>query len=261
MKQVITLVREKHTITVRHELAIITGMCGRFSLTTTNDELMQRFGVVVTQNLRPRWNIAPSQHSLVLSAEGLTMRDEMAQFGVYSARLKKRIMNARCETISDKQLFADAFGSRRCLVPASGWYEWDSAKQPHHIQLLDGRVMGFAGIMFGSQQAGDASFVILTTESDGVLSSVHHRCPLVLPATQWQIWLNGNEAQAKTCLVPPSSRFFNLYPVSRAVGSVKNDTANLAAPLSEGERAAELALLKTGDAKPKQPTEQTDLFG
>ena len=184
MNQVITLVREKHTITVRHELAIISGMCGRFSLTTTNDELMQRFGVVVTQNLRPRWNIAPSQHSLVLSAEGLTMRDEMAQFGVYSARLKKRIMNARCETISDKQLFADAFGSRRCLVPASGWYEWDSAKQPHHIQLLDGRVMGFAGIMFGSQQAGDASFVILTTESDGVLSSVHHRCPLVLHATQ-----------------------------------------------------------------------------
>ena len=236
-------------------------MCGRFSLTATNDELMQRFGVVVTQNLGPRWNITPSQHSLVLIAEGLTMRDEMAQFGVYSAQLKKRIINARSETISDKQLFADAFRLRRCLVPASGWYEWDSTKQPHHIQLMDGRVMGFAGVMFGSQQTGDCSFVILTTESDGVLSSVHHRCPLVLPTTQWQTWLNGDQAQAKTCLVPPSSRFFNVYPVSRAVGSVKSDTAELAAPLSDDERAAERTLLKTGEAKTKKTSGQTDLFG
>ena len=83
----------------------------------------------------------------------------------------------------------------------------------------------------------------------------------MLPTSQWQTWLNGDQAQAKTCLLPPSSRFFNLYPVSRAVGSVKSDTAELVAPLSDDESAAERALLKTGEAKTKKTSGQTDLFG
>jgi putative SOS response-associated peptidase YedK len=98
------------------------------------------------------------------------MRDEMAQFGVYSAQLKKRIINARSETIADKQLFADAFRLRRCLVPASGWYEWDITKQPHHIQLMDGRVMGFAGVMFGSQK------IALLSSLRPNLTGCSHQC-------------------------------------------------------------------------------------
>ena len=233
-------------------------MCGRFSLTATNDELMQRFGVVVTQNMTPRWNIAPSQTSLVLRSDGLTMSDQTAQFGVHSTSLNKRIINARSETISEKPFFREAFRARRCLVPASGWYEWDKTKQPYHVQLIDGRVMGLAGIMFETSRSGDGAFVLLTTASDGVLSSVHHRCPLVLATASWQSWLNGDEMLARSHLVTPDPRFFNLYPVSRAVGSVKADRADLVAPLSPADQEAEA--LKAGVTHPGSTADQHDLF-
>ncbi len=234
-------------------------MCGRFSLTATNDELMQRFGAVVTQNIMPRWNIAPSQTSLVLRSDGLTMCDHTAQFGVHSTSLNKRIINARSETVSEKPFFKEAFRARRCLVPASGWYEWDKTKQPYHIQLINGRVMGLAGITFETPKSGGGAFVLLTTASDGVLSLVHHRCPLVLPAASWQSWLNGNDILARSHLVPPDPRFFNLYPVSRAVGSVKADRADLVAPLSQEEQDAEA--LQAGVTQPVSIADQHDLFG
>ena len=143
-------------------------------------------------------------------------------------------------------------------MPASGWYEWDKTKQPYHIQLMDGRVMGLAGITFENPKSGDCAFVLLTTSSDGVLSSVHHRCPLVLPAKSWQSWLNGDEILARGHLMPSDPRFFNLYPVSRSVGSVRADRAELVAPLSQAEQEAEV--IKAGVTQPDSTADQHDLF-
>jgi putative SOS response-associated peptidase YedK len=221
-------------------------MCGRFSLTANNDELHQRFGFSVLQNLVPRWNIAPSQSSLVLRQRGLELGAEMAEFGKPAGPQHKRLINARSETVTQKPTFKEAFIYRRCLVVASGWFEWSAPRQPWHIQLRDGRVMAMAGLYFDAPKGQSAQFVILTTDADGSLQDVHHRCPLVLPASHWSVWLSGNAEQAKNCLVPPSSRFFNAYRVHPDVGNIKNDNAALVAPYSGTEQAS-------------QP--QADLFG
>ena len=99
-------------------------MCGRFTLNTTADELHKRFGVRVLQNVVPRWNIAPSQPSLVFRQSSLEVSASFAEFGLREGQNGKRLINARAETVSEKPIFRDAFSVSRCLVPSSGWYEW-----------------------------------------------------------------------------------------------------------------------------------------
>lgn len=214
-------------------------MCGRFTLTTTADELHKRFGVRVMDTLVPRWNIAPSQTSLILAQSGLELSAQQAEFGLKAGPEGKRLINARSETVTEKPTFRQAFEMSRCLVPASGWYEWAGKGKPFHVQLTDARVMAFAGLYFAPRQREQrAQFVILTTEATGDLASVHHRSPLVLPASRWQTWVSGSAAHAEDCLVPPSSRYFNLYPVSAAVGDIRQDNARLVAPAAHQNEPA-----------------------
>lgn len=206
-------------------------MCGRFTLTTTADELHRRFGVHITQTLAPRWNIAPSQPSLILIQSDLELTATQAEFGLKAGPDGKRLINARAETVKEKPTFRQVYQTSRCLVPASGWYEWAGKGKPYHVQLTDARVMAFAGLYFAPRQRNQTGqFVILTTAADGELAAVHHRSPLVLPATCWQTWLTGLSADADSCLTPPLSRYFNLYPVAPAVGDIRQDNASLVAP-------------------------------
>ncbi len=183
------------------------------------------------ETLAPRWNIAPSQASLILIQSGLELSAKQAEFGLKAGPDGKRLINARAETVQEKPTFRQAYTASRCLVPASGWYEWAGKGKPFHVQLTDARVMAFAGLYFAPPQRNQrGQFVILTTAAEGELAVVHHRSPLVLPATRWQTWLTGTSAEAEVCLVPPLSRFFNLYPVAPAVGDIRQDNASLVAP-------------------------------
>lgn len=217
-------------------------MCGRFTLTTTADELYDRFGVHMMQPPAPRWNITPSQASLIVFQSGLERITRQAEFGLRNDNSGKRLINARAENVNEKPTFKTAFNTSRCLVPASGWYEWAGKGKPFHVQLNNGRVMAFAGLHFESPQPGQLSqFVILTTDAVVELAAVHHRCPLVLPSNFWQKWLTDTSVEAKNCLVPPLARYFNIYPVSPAVGDVRQDNASLVAPLRhEPESASSL---------------------
>ena len=124
-------------------------MCGRFTSTATTDELMRRFGVTILQNLRPRWNIAPSQNSMVLVRDGLHLQAKIAAWGLPPTGPNKSfLINARMETAREKPTFRDAFLLSRCIVVASGWYEWSAPKTPWHIQLSDGGVMAMDGLLF-----------------------------------------------------------------------------------------------------------------
>ena len=206
-------------------------MCGRFTLTATVDELHKRFGVRVLQNIDPRWNIAPSQSSLIFRQSGLEISASLAEFGLHMSQHGKRLINARAETVSKKPTFREAFSVSRCLVPASGWYEWAGKGRPFHVQLTDARVMAFAGLYFKSDSPSHAGqFVILTTAAEAELATVHHRSPLVLPASNWQFWLSGTGVEAESCLVPSSAHYFNFYPVAPAVGDIRQDNASLVAP-------------------------------
>ena len=247
-------------------------MCGRFTSTASPEELMRLFGVTVLENLRPRWNVAPSQPALVISQTGLQPETGFAQWGLPPAgEGRSFLINARMETVTEKPTFRDAFATRRCLVVASGWYEWSAPKTPWHVQLADGGVMAFGGLLL--RRGGEDRFVIMTSAANGDLASIHHRQPLVLAPDRWRGWLTGSEEQAGAMCVAAPSGWFNWYRVSPAVGRVGEDHPELVTPLDDAALAAEALASKAlaskaqakrqGGGKPAQPvdTGQGDLFG
>ena len=209
-------------------------MCGRFTSTATPEELMRQFGVIITENLRPRWNVAPSQSATVIIRDGLHTAAISAKWGLrHVGGNKSMLINARMETANEKPTFSGAFLHSRCIVVASGWYEWSAPKTPWHIQLCDGEVMAMAGLLFrgGSQ----SRFVIVTSAADGELAEIHPRQPLVLSDGDEETWLSGSADQASAlCKVTPASRF-NWYRVSPDVGKVAVDHPDLITPLKGDE--------------------------
>ena len=207
-------------------------MCGRFTLTTTNEELMHRFELETKLNYPNRWNIAPSQTSLTVICDNshnfcLKSQDK---FGFWQSGLKNTIINARSETINHKPLFREAFKNSRCLVLASGWFEWDVNKTPYYVSLRDTRVMAFAGLRLKEERG--FSFVIITTSAIGALAKLHNRTPLILKSKFWADWLGNAQDVPKAHLSPPESHFFKWHVVSSKVGDVVNDNANLIQPVS-----------------------------
>ena len=217
-------------------------MCGRFTNTATPEELMRRFGVTITQNLRPSWNVAPSQNATVITRDGLHTVVISAKWGLPSSVGKKALLiNAQMETANKKSTFSNFFLHSRCIVVASGWYEWSAVRKPWYIQLCDGGVMGIAGLLFrcGTQ----SRFVVMTSAADRELAQIHHRQPLVLGDGDEKDWLSGTADQANAlCKIAPAS-WFKWYRVSPDVGKVVVDNPALVTPL-EGD-----ALLS---AEPKQ---------
>ncbi len=204
-------------------------MCGRFASTATPDELMRRFGVNVLQNLVPRWNVAPSQKSLVIVRNGLHDEAVDASWGLQPAgQGRSFLINARVETVGEKPAFRDAFLYSRCIIPASGWYEWSAPKTPWHVQLSDGGVMAMAGLVI---RANDGlRFVVITSAADGGLARLHHRQPLILQTGAEARWLGSAPADAAGLLVPAPANWFNWYRVSPEVGKVAADHPGLVTP-------------------------------
>ena len=221
--------------------ASLDSMCGRFTLTTTNEELMHRFGIRLEQNLQPRYNIAPTQNTLILQPDiqksGSSYKAVMAQFGLPSSTGGKVLINARSETVSEKPTFVDAFKTSRCLVLAEGWYEWDAARTPYHIHLKDRRTMAMAGLFF--KRGSTMHFTIMTGAAQGKMAEMHHRTPIVLSKGHWWRWLVAAPSEAANCLVPPSDRYFSWHEVGKAVGKVSNDTEDLMQPAASAGRLFE----------------------
>lgn len=240
-------------------------MCGRFTSTASPEELMRRFGVTVLDNLQPRWNVAPSQSALVITQSGLQPEAHLAAWGLPpSAEGRSFLINARMETAAEKPTFRDAFATSRCLVVASGWYEWSAPKRPWHVQLGDGGVMGMGGLLM--RRGDEDRFVIMTSAANGEMTSIHHRQPLVLAPDSWQRWLTGTAGDAAALCVAAPASWFNWYRVGPAVGRVAEDHPGLVKPLDDAALAAEAAGVPTGGqagnaARKAAESGQGDLFG
>ena len=218
---------------------------------------MRRFSVTFLDNLQPRWNVAPSQRALVVTRTGLQPEAAMVAWGLPPAgEGRSFLINARMETAAQKPTFRDAFASRRCLVVASGWYEWSAPKRPWHVQLADGGVMGMGGLLL--RRGNEDRFVIMTSAANGELTAIHHRQPLVLPPDSWDRWLAGRQQDAAELCVAAPVASFNWYRVGPAVGRVAEDHPELVTPLDDAALAAENQPSTKTRAKDKA---QGDLFG
>jgi putative SOS response-associated peptidase YedK len=243
-------------------------MCGRYAASRSPDDLVVEFEAVAAEGQPPLpadYNVAPTKDVYVVrqkkerdaegAATGATHRELRAvRWGLVPGWAKdpsvgNRLLNARVESLADKPAFKKAARTRRCLVPADGWYEWakrlDSpTKQPYYITPQDGSVLAFAGLWEVWGRGADRLYTctVVTAPAVGALQGIHERMPLVLPRERWAEWLDpGREdVEALTEPTPPSVvEALELRPVSTAVNNVKNNGPELEARAETGSEPAD----------------------
>jgi putative SOS response-associated peptidase YedK len=222
-------------------------MCGRFALFAGPEELAKAFGVTIEDvSLPPRYNVAPTQAVPVVRASDGRRQLVPMHWGLIppwatDPSLGTRMTNARAETVTEKPAFRVAFRSRRCLIPASGFYEWQArgrAKQPHFIRRADGGLLAFAGLWERWQPAkGDPveSCAVLTTTANAVMAPIHERMPVILDPADYATWLGEAPAAPDalgSLLRPCSAERLVAYPVSTYVNAPAHDGPEAIAPLT-----------------------------
>lgn len=221
-------------------------MCGRISQSFTQFDLFEYFQLAPGLVPAPRYNIAPSQEiAAVRLAAGerqlANLRWGLIPFWAKDARIGYRMFNARAETVHRLPAFRAAFRGRRCLVPVSGFYEWDQRgklKQPWHIRRADGAPMALAGLWEHWQEHGGAvtveSVTILTTVAAEPLSRLHHRMPVVLEPEDFALWLDPDAKAVEALrglLQPAAPGILELIPVSSYVNKAANEGERCIAPV------------------------------
>jgi putative SOS response-associated peptidase YedK len=221
-------------------------MCGRYTLTnlTNPTDLAVRFGLgaITETRLEPRFNIAPAQlvPIVVAGKEGRSL--ERMRWGYKPAWMKgfrqPPPINARAETLLDRPLFRGAVRRNRCIIPASGFYEWQTVpgaklKQPWYFRRTDLSLLGFAG--FSAHDAeGQNTFLIITAKANQLLAPIHDRMPVILSPEGEQVWLDrgAQTLEALAFLTPYPAEQMEGFPVSRAVNDPRDEGPDLIKPVS-----------------------------
>ena len=221
-------------------------MCGRFSLTYTDQDLLEYFQLARGLDLEPRYNIAPSQPVAAVRVEEgerrlVLLRWGLIPFWANDPKVGYKMINARAETAHKTPAFRAAFRGRRCLIPASGYYEWDKkggSRQPYHILRADGQPMALAGLWeHWEGEEGKTvieSCTILTTAANEPVARLHDRMPVILGPEDFDLWLDPGEQRVerlRELLGPAAPGVLNMVPVSPYVNKATN----------EGERCIEPA--------------------
>jgi len=219
-------------------------MCGRFAITHITG-FWTRFAVIDRQAaLEPRFNIAPSQTvPIVISGSGnkaVMMTWGLVPFWAKDAKIGNRLINARAETVSTKPAFRTSLKKKRCLVPATGFYEWRRMKEgkiPYFVHMKDDSFFAFAGLYdrwTDSEGKGLFTFTIITTKANPLMEKIHDRMPVILKSSDENLWLGKeplNEADRTRLLVPYPSRPLEAFEVSTEVNSPVNDSEGLIKPI------------------------------
>ena len=214
-------------------------MCGRFALHATGQELAQGLRCPRLAGLRieARYNVAPGQWILVVRPERDGLGPGLAQWGLIPSWAKEpregpRPINARAEGLEAKPTFRGAFRHGRCVVPASGFYEWKTEagrKRPFYIRPRDGGLFLFAGLC--STWAGPEGEIdtcaLVTTTPNAVMAPIHARMPVILPLDHLEAWLDPGNQKAAALLRPCDEAVMEAFPVSTAVGNSGNEGPSL----------------------------------
>lgn len=221
-------------------------MCGRYTLTVDAAVLAELFQIEPPTELRPRFNIAPTQLvPMVRRSRDGTREWTSARWGLIpswskDARIGSKLINARAETVADKPSFRSAFALRRCLLPADGFFEWvkePGGKQPHHIRFRDRRSFAFAGLWerwVDPDQQPVVSCSILTTSPNPFMASLHNRMPVILTPERFAAWLADGSltpTAAASILAPYAGTDLEAVPVNPRVNSVANDDPRCLEPV------------------------------
>ncbi len=226
-------------------------MCGRYTLLPDAKTWSSAFSLTnaATQQismLSPNYNVAPTQDVPILRDNPETGERELAfaRWGLIppwakDAKFGYRTINARAETVAEKPSFRAAFRKRRCLIPASGFYEWKktgSTKQPYLIQMQDETPIAFAGLWESWQNPQDDAIVqsctVIVTNANAFMKPIHDRMPVILSPDDYSRWLDPTADAGKSLLTPCPSDWLASYPVSTYVNSPKNNDSQCIKPIT-----------------------------
>lgn len=235
-------------------------MCGRFVQQIPPARVGELFDVdpalAALPNAPPRYNAAPTQDLMVVRRHPETGARHLSllKWGLVPSFAKDasggaRLINARSETAPEKPSFRAAWRARRrCIVPADGFYEWapgPATRQPFFIRRADGRPLALAGLWDGWKDPATGqwlrTFTILTTSADPKLRPLHERMPVILPEQDIAAFLEAEDPRDLIRSFPGAR--LELWPVSPRVNAVRNDDADLMAPLPAEAARAAMALL------------------
>jgi putative SOS response-associated peptidase YedK len=212
-------------------------MCGRFTQSFTWDEIQAFYALLneLLPNLRPSWNVAPTQEIGVIGARDAGLGFTRMRWGLVpswsnDASGGARMINARSDTIAEKPTFRDAFAKRRCIIPASGFFEWQgagAAKTPWYITSAHREPLSFAGL-WERWKTPEGEWLhtacVITTDANKALGHIHHRMPVILSRSDVEPWLREGGAHF---LRPCPDEDVTAWTVSKRVNSVKNDAPDL----------------------------------
>jgi putative SOS response-associated peptidase YedK len=232
-------------------------MCGRYRLSRRKQIVDEYFASDSgEQEWSPRYNIAPTQPVPIIRQHPKEPIRELSlvRWGLIPSWAKDpsvaaTMINARSETASAKPAFRDALQSRRCLIPADAFYEWQKtvkAKQPYCFEVDEGKLFAFAGIWDRWKDASGTTVEtcsILTTTPNPVTSAVHDRMPVILDPDSYDLWLDPgmrDVSMASELLKPYNARLMRCYPISTRINHVANDDEACSTPVELAQTQARL---------------------
>lgn len=230
-------------------------MCGRYVVAYDPETLVSGFSLTRVQPFPRRWNVAPQSHvpAVYQTRDGERVA-ELMRWGLVphwarDAAIGHKLNNARAEGVFDKPSFRQAVRRRRCILPASGFYEWQAGagaktpKQPWYISADDGQPLAMAGLFEAWRPDDSAEWLltccVITTEPNGLMAPLHDRMPVLLAPAEVALWLDRrvqDPALLAPLLRPAPDAGLRAWPVSRAVsrGSAEGEELNLPLPAAAG---------------------------
>ncbi|MFH1603887.1 MAG: SOS response-associated peptidase [Pseudomonadota bacterium] len=221
-------------------------MCGRYNIITDAKALYDAYQVEagLSEASLERYNVAPATDQLVILSEGGHRVAHRHRWGLIPHWAKDRAIgyrtiNARGETVAVKPAFRSAFRQRRCLVPATGFYEWKvlpSGKQPYLIRLKSGELFSFAGLWetWAGPEGEVRSFAIITTAPNQLMARIHDRMPAIIAREQYVRWLDPllrDPAEIQPMIARYPAEAMQAVPVSAGINNVRNQGAELIEPV------------------------------
>jgi putative SOS response-associated peptidase YedK len=232
-------------------------MCGRYRLSRRKQIIEEHFDTITgEEDWGPRYNIAPTQPIPIIRQHPKEPRRDLSlvRWGLIPSWAKDassaaRMINARSETAATLPAFRDALKSRRCMIPADGFYEWrrnGEAKQPFCFEVGDGELFAFAGLWERWKDPAGTwvkTCAILTTTPNSVTATVHDRMPVILNPDSYDLWMDPgftDVAGASDLLKPFDAAAMRCYPISSRINHVANDDAECSAPVEVVQEQARL---------------------
>lgn len=218
-------------------------MCGRFTITVTLEELITHYLIDDSKlaTLKPNYNVAPMHNvPAVIASDAGTRLGELrwglVPFWAKDEKIGSKMINARAETVSEKPAFKRLLKSKRCIIPADGFYEWKkdgTSKQPYRILMCDGSLISFAGLYDTWEDPEGkklSTCTIITTTPNSLMVDIHDRMPVILRPEDEADWLgrdNDDVASLLKLLKPYDAAKMRAYKVPSAVGNVRNNSKDL----------------------------------